>query len=147
MHCKCDVKKKNLKVLKTYIDPLSFLFACFLPPNTYSLAHALFTFLLGQLKVPREDEDNAYAKLFVCVGGQEKRQQSVLWEMWKWRIHMPSCLGRIILCTAPGFSYNLPTWITAWAINENIYKILDRCVSASSSVRKEEMTPQTDFKI
>ena len=84
MHCKCDVKKKNLKVLKTYIDPLSFLFACFLLPNTHSLAYTLFTFLLEQVKVPREDEDNVYTKLFVCVGGQETRQQSVFWEMWKW---------------------------------------------------------------
>ena len=30
---------------------------------------------------------------------------------------------------------------------EDIYKILDRCGSSSSSVRKEEMTPQSHFKI
>ena len=110
MHCKCDVKKKILKVPKTYIDPLSFLFACFLPPNTHKqFCIRIVTFLLGRLKVPREEEDNVYAKLFVCVGEQKTCQQSVLWEMWKWRIHMPSCLGRIILYTALGFSYNLPT--------------------------------------
>ena len=30
------------------------------------------------LEVPKEDEDNAYAKLFACVGGQETRKQNVL---------------------------------------------------------------------
>ena len=27
-----------------------------------------------------------YAKLFACVGEYETRRESVLWEMWKWRI-------------------------------------------------------------
>ena len=35
------------------------------------------------LEVLSQDEDNAYAKLFACVGGQETRKQSVLWGMWK----------------------------------------------------------------
>ena len=57
-------------------------------PPTYasSFAYALSTFVSGRLKIPREDEDNAYAKLFACVGGQETHKQRVLWEMWKWRI-------------------------------------------------------------
>ena len=39
---------------------ISTLFARFLPPNTSSsFAYALFTFLSGRSKVPREDEDNA----------------------------------------------------------------------------------------
>ena len=36
------------------------------------------------LKVPGEDADNAYAKLFAFVEGYETRKQSVLWGMWKW---------------------------------------------------------------
>ena len=45
-----------------------------------------FTFLSGRLKVSKEDEDNAYAKLLACVGGQETHKQRVLWEMCKWRV-------------------------------------------------------------
>ena len=41
------------------------------PTNANSFAYALFTFLLGRLEVPREDEDSAYAKLFVCIGGKK----------------------------------------------------------------------------
>ena len=47
-----------------------------------SFAYALFTFLSGRLKVPREIEDNAYAKLFASFGVQETSKQSVLREMW-----------------------------------------------------------------
>ena len=56
------------------------------PTRSDSFAYALFTFLSGRLKTPKEDEDKAYAKLFACVGGQETRKQRVLWEMWKWRV-------------------------------------------------------------
>ena len=40
------------------------------PQHVSSFAYALFTFLSGRLKVPREDEDNAHAKLFACVSTQ-----------------------------------------------------------------------------
>ena len=43
----------------------------------------MLTFLSERLKAPKEDEDNAFAKLFACVGGQETRKQSVVWEMSK----------------------------------------------------------------
>ena len=56
------------------------------PTRSDSFAYALFTFLSGRLKTPKEDEDKAYAKLFACVGGQETHKQRVLWEMWKWRV-------------------------------------------------------------
>ena len=46
-----------------------------------SFAYALFTFLSGRVKVPREIEDNAYAKLFASFGVQETSKQSVLREM------------------------------------------------------------------
>ena len=36
---------------------------------------------------PERNVNNAYAKLFACVGEQETRKQIVLWEMWKWRIN------------------------------------------------------------
>ena len=59
-------------------------FICvFLASHANGFAYALFTFLSGRLKVPKEDEDNAYAKLFACFGGQETRKQRVLWEMWQ----------------------------------------------------------------
>ena len=56
------------------------------PTHANSFAYALFTFLSGRLKVPKEDEDNAYTKLLACVGGHETRKQRVLGEMWKWRV-------------------------------------------------------------
>lgn len=47
------------------------------PTHASSSAYALSTFLSGRLKVSREDEENAHAKLFGCVGGQETLKQSV----------------------------------------------------------------------
>ena len=65
-------------------------FVCvFLDPNTRKqFCICIIYILLGRLKVPKEDEDNAYAKLFMCLGGggQETHQESELWEMWKWQI-------------------------------------------------------------
>ena len=73
MHCNCDVKKKILKKLKTYIDHSLSLFAISTFAITYasSFAYALFTFLSELLKIPREDEDNVYAKLFCGLGGKK----------------------------------------------------------------------------
>ena len=61
------------------------------PAQAGSFAYALFTFLSGQLTFRREDKDNAHAKLFASVGGQETRKQSALWEMWKWRMQGLVC--------------------------------------------------------
>ena len=87
-----------------FVRPLT-LFACLIscpPAHANSFAYALFTFLSGRLKVPKEDEDNAYAKLFACVGGQETRKQSVLWEMWKWRmiINRQRAVTRVVICVS-----------------------------------------------
>lgn len=74
MHCKCDGKRKNSESKpKTYIDLSLSLFAIFTFPITHtsSFAKALFTFLSEQLKIPREEEDNLYAKLFCVLGGKK----------------------------------------------------------------------------
>ena len=53
-----------------------------------SFAYALFTFLSGRLKVPREGEDNAYAKLFPCVSTQissfMNHDENCSWQLAKW---------------------------------------------------------------
>jgi len=49
-----------------------------LPPKI--LHNLCFPFLLGITVIPRETEDNAYAKF---LGGK----LGVLWGMWKWRIN------------------------------------------------------------
>ena len=66
-------REKILKVPKTYIDLSLSLFAIFTFPITHtsSFAKALFTFLSELLKIPREDEDNVYAKLFCGLGGKK----------------------------------------------------------------------------
>ena len=57
-------------------------FVCvFIAPNTRKHSQR-------RLKVPREHEDNSYAKLFACFKVHETRQQSVLWEMRKWLIDL-----------------------------------------------------------
>ena len=73
MHRNCDVKKKILKKLKTYVDHSLSLFAIstFAVTYTSSFAYALFTFLSELLKIPREDEDNVYAKLFCGLRGKK----------------------------------------------------------------------------
>ena len=67
MHCKCDVKKKILKVPKTYIDPLSFLFACFLPPqHTQTVLHTHCYISLGTIESPKRRRRQCVRKT-VCV--------------------------------------------------------------------------------
>ena len=74
------------------LDPVSFSFLkcrirhfyishntlCSCPPtHANSFAYALFTFLSGRLKVPKEDDDNAYTKLFACVLEGKKHANNV----------------------------------------------------------------------
>ena len=56
--------------------------------STFPIIHFVCVFLAPQ---PRKQFCISivfifYAKRFACVGEQETRKQSVLWEMWKWRI-------------------------------------------------------------
>ena len=56
--------------------------------STFPIIHFVYVFLAPQ---PRKQFCISivfifYAKLFACVGEYETRRQSVLWEMWKWRI-------------------------------------------------------------
>ena len=109
MHCKCDGKRKNSESTQNLYWPLSFFICHFhISHNTHKqFCKSIVYISLGTIENPKRRRRQSVCKTVLCVGGQETHQQSVLWEMWKWRIHMPSCLGRIILCSAPGFSYNL----------------------------------------
>ena len=56
--------------------------------STFPIIHFVCVFLAPQ---PRKQFCISivfifYAKLFACVREYETRRQSVLWEMWKWRI-------------------------------------------------------------
>ena len=56
------------------------------PTRANSFAEALSSSSFGAFNRSERNVNNAYAKLFARVGEQETRKQSVLWEMWKWRI-------------------------------------------------------------
>ena len=59
------------------IFPIIHFVCVFLAYHANSFAYALFTFLSGRLKVPKEDEDNAYTKLFACVLGGKKHANNL----------------------------------------------------------------------
>ena len=73
-------REKILKVPKTYIDLSLSLFAIFTFPITHtsSFAKALFTFLLEQLKIPREEEDNLFENCFVCWGARNTLTKCIM---------------------------------------------------------------------
>ena len=82
-------------------------FVCvFLDPNTRKqFCICIIYILLGRLKVPKEDEDNAYAKLFMCLvgggGGGKKHTKKVNY-------------GR---CGNGKLVKRLCTWLYMWSVN------------------------------
>ena len=73
------------------------------PTHANSFAYSLSSSSLGTFNRQERNVNNAYAKLFACVGGQETCKQIVLWEMWKWRILFP--------LTKHQNSYSLLSWL------------------------------------
>ena len=53
---------------------------------TKILHNLYFSFFLGIIAVPREIENNAYAKVWGVVGGGGGGKKGALWEMCEWRI-------------------------------------------------------------
>ena len=73
------------------------------PTHANSFAYSLSSSSLGTFNRQERNVNNAYAKLFACVGEQETCKQIVLWEMWKWRILFP--------LTKHQKSYSLLSWL------------------------------------
>ena len=96
-------KKSSQKLIRHFHIPhnaLCLRVAC--PPNAQAVLHRhCFQFLSGLLKVPREDEDNAYVKLLARLGGKQHAN----------KVHYGGC-GSGEWWMTIGLDLNILMWMT-----------------------------------
>lgn len=107
MHCKCDVKKKVLKVPKTSIDPLSFLFACFLRPNKHNQFCICIVYIsLGTIESPKRKSRQCVCKtVCVCWRARNMPTKCIMGNLEMANTHALLSWKNNFM-SAPGFSYN-----------------------------------------